>query len=179
MIPFSPNPVHSSKVTPLSSSLSYFIKKQLLLFFLLLIAAGCATSPKQPSPTAVEANKIKHELDTLTQLYEKKDTRFFSHMHLAGVAPPLFKGSALFKESIQHDFDTFSEIKMNIKITQIEIKQDAISTGIYWEGAWKMNNDAPPLKQSGNALFIFSREPPSVLMEIRGESPFGVFQKNK
>jgi len=177
MIPFLPNLEHSSKVTLLSSSLSYFIKKQSRLLFLVLILTSCATSLKDASSTAIESERIRQALDTLTALYEKKETSFFSHLH------PLFKWPAFFKESVQHDFETVSEINMTIKITRLEITKEAVFTSIYWEGTWK--DETPPvtvsltlpLRQSGNALFIFSTASPPLLMEIRGESPFGVFQK--
>ncbi len=175
MIHFSPNLPHSSKVSTLSSSLSYFIQKHTLLFFLLLLTfsmtAGCATSLKPSSPSAVEAKNIRQELETLSALYQDKTTAFFSHIS------PSFKGPADFKEAIQHDFDTFAKIKMNIRITRIEITKEAILTGVYWEGIWEVPEKALPLRQSGNALFIFSTDAPRQLIEIRGESPFGVFQK--
>ncbi|MBI3598548.1 MAG: hypothetical protein HY201_03745 [Nitrospirae bacterium] len=135
------------------------------------IATSCATSPTQPSGVAIEAEKIRQELAALTALYEERNNQFFSHLH------PLLEGSAFFKESVQHDFETFSEIKMNIKITRLEIRKEDVWTSVYWEGTWKVISDASPLLQSGQALFIFSAESPPRLMETRGESPFGVFQK--
>ena len=175
MIHFSPDTSHSSKVSTLSSSLSYFIQKQALLFFLLLFTfsstIGCADSLKASSPSAFEANNIRQELETLSALYQDKTTAFFAHIGSS------FKGPVFFKESVQHDFDTFSEIKLNIKMTRIEITKEAVLTLVYWEGIWEFPEKALPLRQSGNALFIFSTDAPRQLIEIRGESPFGVFQK--
>ncbi len=167
MIPFLPNPTHSTKVSILPSIL--------LLFFLALLAGGtiisCATSPKAPSPSAIQAKNIEQELSALTQLYEKKDNQFFAHLH------SLFKWPAFFKESVQHDFETFSEIKMRLKMTRLDITKENLKAGIYWEGSWETSS-VLPLQQSGQALFIFSADSPPRLLEIRGESPFGVFQKN-
>ena len=179
MIHFLPNPAHSTKVSAPLSSLSC-VKRDFLLFGLLLIACGtvasCATALKQPSPVAVKADEIEQELETLTISYQEKEaTTFFSRMH------PLFKWPPFFKESVEHDFAIFSEIKMNMKISRIEIASESVKTGIYWEGNWKKSSTglgAPPLRQSGQAIFIFSTESPPRLLEIRGESPFGVSQKS-
>jgi hypothetical protein len=147
-----------------------------LPLFILLIGAAlssCGAHQKALSPVAMKAGKIKSVLHQLIERYEKKDENLFlSSLH------PEFKGSSLSKEAILYDFRTFSEIKIRVEPTRIEIAKDLSSIEAHWEGVWTANA-SPPIRQSGRALFIFSEEASPQLLEIRGESPFGLFQRKE
>jgi hypothetical protein len=178
MFSFLTKPVHYNKLSLSASSLSYLLIRRFFLSLSILwiaaVVASCAASRQALSPVAMKAQKIELELKNLAKLYEKRDeSQFFSSLH------PLFKESSFSKESIQHDFKTFSEIKIGMEPTQVEITKEGVFIEVYWEGAWATNSVSSPLRQSGHALFIFSAEDPHRLLEIRGESPFGLFQKKE
>jgi hypothetical protein len=147
-----------------------------LPLFILLIGAtlsSCGAHQQTLSPVAMKAGKTKLVLHQLIERYEKKDENLFlSSLH------PELKGSSLSKEAISYDFRTFSEIKMRVEPTRIEIANDSAFIESYWEAVWTANA-SPPIRQSGRALFIFSGEESPQLLEIRGESPFGLFQRKE
>jgi len=93
---------------------------------------------------------------------------------------PSFQQVSLFKEQIRHDFTTFSEINVTMKIIRVDKTPSEISTSIYWEGTWKEKTgdtllppSASPLHQSGHALFLWNLDEVPRLLEIRGDAPWG------
>ncbi|MEK7286911.1 MAG: hypothetical protein AAB035_06400 [Nitrospirota bacterium] len=120
----------------------------------------------------MKAKTIERELNALTNLYEKKDAAQFSaSLH------PSFLWSSFSKEVMAEDFKTFSEIQIKMRPLQMEMRPDVTLAQVTWEGIRKGDPLTASVRQSGNALFVFSVEEPPRLVEIRGENPFGLFQK--
>ncbi len=143
------------------------------LFFLFLItgsvSTGCETIPKAPSPLAASVSKIDHVLRYIGEAYENKDeTRLLLYFDSS------FPDLPLLKERVGGDFKVFSEIKMNMKISRVDVTHEAILTGVYWEGVWKTETKEEPLLQSGYALYRFSKDDPPRILEIRGDVPWGM-----
>ncbi len=117
----------------------------------------------------MKVHKVEQAIRGLAEAYEKRDeTRFTLHLD------PSFPDTPLFKEQVGRDFKTFSEIKMRMRISRVEVTKDAILTGVYWEGEWKTKTGEEPLRQSGYALFSFSTDDPPRLLEGRGDVPWGM-----
>lgn len=114
------------------------------------------------------------KLNELVALYENKDEK-----QLILALGPSFQWTSFPREAVSADFETFSEIKIKVKLLQVEIKKDSMFAQIYWEGRWTQNEASGFLSQSGNALFIFDAEGRPGLLEIRGESPFGISMSQK
>lgn len=89
---------------------------------------------------------------------------------------PSFKSLPTFKEQVLRDLARFSEIKIDMKIDRVEVREGAISTAVHWDGSWKTAPGAIPLEKKGHALFVWTTGENPLLLEIRGDPPFGVSQ---
>lgn len=142
-----------------------------LLALLFLFSAGCATTPTKPSPVAEQVDRIRQALVSITESYEKKDEKnFLSRLD------PSFKSLPSFKEQVLKELATFSEINIDMKIDRIEVQTGSISTAVHWGGVWKGAPGTPPLEKKGHALFVWTTGEDPLLLEIRGDPPFGIFQ---
>jgi hypothetical protein len=146
----------------------------LILFFVLFLVtvngmAGCAATPAPPSPIAIQASRIQEAVEAIQKGFEQKEEKeLFSYFD------PSLREIAALKTQIQNDFNRFKTIKMEMKVSHIEVTTNAVSAGIYWEGTWKAAAEAMPIHQSGHALFRFSNEDPPTLLEVRGDRPWGI-----
>jgi hypothetical protein len=131
---------------------------------------GCAGTPKPPSPLAAQINRVEQTLQQMTESYRNKDRAGLSH-HL----DPAFSHRSILEEQIQNDFDAFSEIAIKMNVVRIHSTKEATWATVYWEGVWTpVTGSAPPLYQSGHALFGFSKDDSPRLLEMRGDAPWGV-----
>lgn len=108
---------------------------------------------------------------SITESYEKKDEKKF-----LSSLDPSFKPLPSFKEQLLKDWATFSETKIDMKIDRVEVRQESISTAVHWGGVWKREPGAPPLEKKGHALFVWTTGETPLLLEIRGDPPFGIIQ---
>lgn len=143
----------------------------LLLFLVFFFVGACASAPAKPSPVAEQVDRIRQALASITESYEKKDEKkFLSNLD------PSFKSLPIFKEQVLKDLTTFSEIDLDVKVDRVEVREGSISTAVHWGGVWKTAPGALPLEKKGHALFVWSTGETPLLLEIRGDPPFGVFQ---
>ena len=142
-----------------------------LLPLLFLFFAGCATTPTKPSLVAEQVDRIRQALVSITESYEKKDEKKF----LAGLDPS-FKSLPSFKDQVLKDLATFSEMNIDMKIDRVEVQAGSISTVVHWGGVWKGAPGSPSLEKKGHALFVWTTGEDPLLLEIRGDPPFGIFQ---
>lgn len=138
----------------------------LLLFF---FSSGCATTPSKPSAVAEQVEHVRQALTEMTASYEKKDEAAFF-----AAVDPSFQSSPALKEQVPKDWKAFSDISVEIKIDRVEIREGAITTAVHWGGIWKTAASAPPLEKKGHALLVWTTGEQPLLLEIRGEAPFGI-----
>lgn len=144
---------------------------RVFLSLLFLFFAGCATTPTQPSPVAEQVDRIRQAVVSITESYEKKDEKKF-----LSSLDPSFKSLPSFKEQVLKDLATFSEMNIDMKIDRVEVRAESISTAVHWGGVWKREPGAPPLEKKGHALFVWTTGETPLLLEIRGDPPFGIIQ---
>ena len=142
-----------------------------LLLLVLFFFEACATTPTKPSPVAEQVDRIRQALASITESYEKKDEKKF-----LSTLDPSFKSLPSFKEQIQRDLTAFSEMKVDLKIDRVEVREGEISTAVHWGGTWKTSMGAPPLEKKGHAIFVWTSGENPLLLEIRGDPPFGIFR---
>ncbi len=131
---------------------------------------GCTGTPKPPSPLALQINRVEQTLQQITESYRNKD-----RAGLSRYLDPAFPHRSILEEQTQNDFDAFSEITIKMNVVRAHSTKEAIWTTVYWEGVWTpITESAPPLHQSGHALFGFSKDDPPRLFEIRGDAPWGI-----
>lgn len=138
---------------------------------LLSFAAACATAPTKPSPVAEQVDRIRQAVASITESYEKKDEKKF-----LSSLDPSFKSLPSFKEQVLQDLATFSEIDIDMKIDRVEVREGSISTAVHWGGVWKGAAGTPPLEKKGHALLVWTSGETPLLLEIRGDPPFGIFR---
>jgi len=144
-----------------------------LLFLVLFFFLGaCATTPTKPSPVAEQVDRIRQALGSITESYEKKDEKKF-----LSALDPSFKSLPSFKEQVLKDLTTFSEINIDMKIDRVEVREGSVSTAVHWDGVWKTAAGASPLEKKGHALLVWTTGENPLLLEIRGDPPFGIFQQ--
>ncbi len=158
--------LHSIKKQSASSPVS--LKPFFILFLIIgtLIGSptGCTTIPTPPSPLAVSVSRVEQAVQTIREAYEQKD-----ETKLLGQIDPSFPNLATLKTQIKNDFQ-FRSIKMEMRISRVDVTEEAIAAGVYWEGEW-INKE--PLRQAGYAVFRFNKEASPKLLEIRGDIPWG------
>jgi hypothetical protein len=120
---------------------------------------------------AEQVDRVRQALVSITESYEKKDEKKF-----LSSLDPSFKSLSSFKEQVLKDLATFSEMNIDMKIDRVEVREGSISTAVHWGGIWKMEPGAPPLEKKGHALFVWTTGEDPLLLEIRGDPPFGIFQ---
>jgi len=142
-----------------------------LFLLFLLFTAGCATTPTKPSPVAEQVDRVRQALVSITESYEKKDEKKFLSSFDAS-----FKSLPSYKEQVQKELMMFSEIDIDMKIDRVEVRAGSISTAVHWGGTWKEAPGVPPLEKKGHALFVWTTGENPLLLEIRGDPPFGMIQ---
>ena len=143
----------------------------LFLLLVLFFLEACASTPAKPSPVAEQVGRIRQALASITESYEKKDEKKF-----LSSLDPSFKSLPSFKAQVLKDLATFSEINLDMKVDRVEIREGSVSTAVHWDGVWKTAPGVPPLEKKGHALFVWTTGDAPLLLEIRGDPPFGVFQ---
>lgn len=142
------------------------------LCLLFIFFAGCATAPTKPSPVAEQVGRVRQALVSITESYEKKDEKKF-----LSSLDPSFQSLPAFKEQLLKDLDAFSEIKIDMKVDRVEVQAGSIATAVHWGGVWKGAPGSPPLEKKGHAVFVWTTGEAPLLLEIRGDPPFGIFQR--
>jgi uncharacterized protein YktA (UPF0223 family) len=117
-----------------------------------------------------EATHLREVIQEITKAYEQKDgKRFFANLD------PSFHQLERFKNRINRDFENFSTADIQMTIEQIRIEQESLVTMVLWKGDWTSLQDAPPLRKRGHAVFRWTADENLRLLEIKGNTPFGVF----
>lgn len=141
----------------------------LLLFPFFFLLGGCSTTPTKSSPIAEQVKQVRQALDELAESYNKKEEAgFFSKLD------PSFQSLVSLKSRVQSDHRRFAEIKIDFKIDRVEVREKSTSTAVRWGGSWKSAAQSAPVLKKGHAIFVWNAGEKPLLIEIRGDAPFGI-----
>ncbi len=142
---------------------------------LLIVVSGlfwsCASEQKKPTPVTIKVGQIQKTLSELGEAYVKKDKeRFFAEVDPASISMPILEDRVL------GDFKHYSKAELSLRIHRVELGESTFRTSVHWKGVWKSEADLPVLERSGKAIFILAASEDPKLINVLGDSPFGVFR---
>ncbi|MBN4054748.1 hypothetical protein JYT87_03475 [Nitrospira defluvii] len=166
--------IFSSKLkkTFLFSEVRFY--RTIFVLFSLIVLCGCAGEQKRPSPVTKKVDGLQTVLTDIADAYGRKDTEGF----LAGIDTSSQAMRSLQDRVIQ-DFDHFSSAVLSLAIHRVEISDKALKTTIRWKGVWTSASDLLLLEKRGSAILFWTTSGEPKLIDVRGESPFGVFSKDQ
>lgn len=154
---------------------SFFSLKWLSHTVVLLLSISllwsCATDNKKPNPVSTKIAPVRTAISSLAESYEKKDKEaFFAELD------PSSESLRSLRNRVVQDFEHFSKVDISITIDRVEIKETSLKTAVRWRGVWTEGPNLPPLEKRGNAIFQWAATDDPKLIEIHGESPFGIYR---
>ncbi len=160
----------SQFVKPCSVFLDKFSQTFLIVLPLVLLWA-CSGDQKKPSPVTKKVDGIQIVLNGLADAYGRKDKEAF----LSRIFTPPESDGSLRDRAVQ-EFEHFSHADLSMTIRRMEISEEALKTRVRWKGVWMSDSGAPLLKKKGDAVLFWTRTGELKLMDVRGESPFGILR---
>ncbi|NKB81586.1 MAG: hypothetical protein GKS05_06825 [Nitrospirales bacterium] len=130
---------------------------------------GCASTktPKYPEDHA-RFERIVEVIDSLRQAYVEKNDSAARELFL-----PLDNLKQLDVE-IQRDFQTYSQITLDLSIERITIRDDQILVNIRWQGEWTEESNAPVTQANGHGILHWRGRQVILLAGVEGDIPFGM-----
>ena len=138
------------------------------LIVLAVVVVGCPSKTIRYPAEHERLLRIDHALDSLRNAYQRKDRSGFQSMLL-----PLDQLDEL-KRQADMDFDTFSDITLELKIERVVIEKDNIDVLIHWQGTWKRDADDMGIRQRGYARLQWVGRHSILLRSAQGDLPFGM-----
>ena len=132
------------------------------------ILSGCPNKGPQYPEDHARFERIAEAVDTLHQAYISHDIEATRELLL-----PLETLEA-WEQSIQRDFQTYSEISLDLLIERILIKGDLISVLISWQGEWKRTPEDKGQRARGHGILHWSGRNVILLSAVEGDLPFGM-----
>ncbi len=143
----------------------------LLLAFCLLalsIISGCAGNVILSD----DAMRIRNTVDMVNQLkglYEQHDEGMLTLFSAEYISE---RGM---KDAILQDMEKFNTISLNIFIDRIVIDKDMGNVTVHWKGSW--GDSIKTFREGGSAVIVIRYGDGLRVMDIKGESPFGITQR--
>ena len=147
---------------------SIFVTSVWALICVVAFLASCSSKePRYPEDHA-RFERIAEAVKTLQQAYIGQDSETIKSLLL-----PLDTLYA-WEQEIQRDFQTFSDISLDLSIERILIEGDLISVYVSWQGDWKQEGQDKSLKTRGHGVLHWSGTHVILLSGIGGDLPFGM-----
>ncbi len=168
-LPYNPHVKNNLHETNRTSPFS-----QVLFLFLLFFFSSCASSPQKPSPVVTQVERIQKVLDTFSKAYQNRDENLlFSRLDSEA------KGLALIREAVLADFKQKPTVSLVFEINRVETQEASFQTMVHWEAAWKKSKNRDPVKKQGEVILVWINPEKPSLVEVRGDSPFGVITRSQ
>ncbi len=133
-----------------------------------IVLPGCKKKgPRYPEDHA-RFERITEVVDTLHQAYISHDIETTRELLL-----PLETLQA-WEQGIQRDFETYSDISLDLLIERILIQGDLISVFISWQGEWKRTPEDKGMRARGHGILHWSGTHVILLSAVEGDLPFGM-----
>ncbi len=145
---------------------------QLLILLLSLALFGaCASDKKKPSPIATTVSQIQKNLSSLAIAYSNKDENgFFGGLDPSSDALDLVRTRTL------RDFEHFNSSEIAFVLERVEAEAGRLKTVVRWKGVWVQKLNVSSIEKRGKAIFFWNDASDPKMIEVRGDSPFGVFR---
>ena len=138
------------------------------LLCVVAVLANCSSKePRYPEDHA-RFERIAEAVKTLQQAYIAQDSETIKSLLL-----PLDTLYA-WEQEIQRDFQTYSDISLDLSIERILIEGDLISVYVSWQGDWKQEGQEQILNTRGHGVLHWSGTHVILLSGIGGDLPFGM-----
>ena len=133
-----------------------------------IVLSGCPKKgPRYPEDHA-RFERITEAVSTLQEAYISHDSETTKDLLL-----PL-DTLQTWEQGIQRDFQTYSDINLDLSIERILINGDLISVFISWQGEWKRTPEGKGLKARGHGILHWSGTHVILLSAVEGDLPFGM-----
>ena len=139
-----------------------------LLFFLLSIISGCAGNVIL-SDDSMRIRKTVDMVNDLKANYEQHDDHILTMFSAEYLSKPEMKNAIL------QDIEKFNTISLNIFIDRIVIDKDMGNVTVHWNGSW--GDSIKTFREGGSAVIVIRYGDGLRVMDIKGESPFGITQR--
>ncbi len=152
--------------TGLTPPFSFLLLAACLL--LLSIISGCAGNVILSD----DSMRIRKTVDMVNELkanYEQHDDQILSMFSAEYLSKPEMKNAIL------QDMEKFNTISLNIFIDRIVIDKDMGNVTVHWNGSW--GDSKKTFREGGSAVIIIRYGDGLRVMDIKGESPFGITQR--
>ena len=123
--------------------------------------------PRYPEDHA-RFERIAEAVKTLQQAYIAHDSDTTKSLLL-----PLDSLEAWERE-IERDFQTYSDITLDLSIERILIEGDQISVYVSWQGEWKETSEDKGVRARGHGVLHWSGTHVILLSGVGGDLPFGM-----
>ena len=133
-----------------------------------MVLTGCPKKgPHYPEDHA-RFERIAEAVDALHQAYISHDLET-----TRGLLLPLETLEA-WEQKVQRDFQTYSDIALDLTIERILIKGDLISVFVTWQGEWKRTPEDKGMTARGHGILHWSGTHVILLSAVEGDLPFGM-----
>jgi hypothetical protein len=130
---------------------------------------GCSSEPPKPSAENVKATAALGKLEAMRKAYTALDLKGVLDL----VSQNYKGGFSDFSGRVRKDTENFKKVEMKVFIDRVELSKDDVGVVFHWFGEW-WDNDGKKTEGRGNAVFHFSDDEKMLLMDITGDSPFGI-----
>ncbi len=135
---------------------------------LLSIISGCAGNVILSD----DSMRIRKTVDMVNELkanYEQHDDHILTMFSAEYLSKPEMKNA------ISHDMEKFNTISLNIFIDRIVFDKDMGNVTVHWNGSW--SDSKKTFREGGSAVIVIRYGDGLSVMDIKGESPFGITQR--
>jgi len=136
---------------------------------LIITMYGCGSEPPKPSAENVKANAALGKLEAMRKAYIARDMQGV----LDHVSPDLKGGFAELSGRVRKDMEMFEKVELRVFIDRVELSKGEVAVVFHWFGDW-WDEQGKKTEGRGNAVFRFTDDEKMLLMDVTGDSPFGI-----
>jgi hypothetical protein len=134
----------------------------------MVLLLGCASDPPRYPEDHRRFERIVEAVETLRTAYIQHDDQATESLLL-----PL-DTLEIWAQGVRKDFQTYSDITLDLSIERIAINGDSISVFVSWQGVWKRPTEDFGLKARGNGILHWTGRQVILLSRVEGDLPFGM-----
>ena len=140
----------------------------LILLCLTEFLVSCSSDPPRYPESHARFERIVEAVRSLQNAYMAQNQEGIKDLLL-----PL-ETLERWERGIQRDFQTYSDIEIDLSIDRMVINGDLISVLISWQGEWKESPEKQSVKERGHGTLHWSGTHVILLTGVEGDLPFGM-----
>ena len=149
-------------------ALAYSLVLTCLILCSGVLLQGCSSNAPRYPEDHERFERIVEAVKTLQKAYIEHDEQTTANLLL-----PL-ENLETWEKEVQRDFQTYSDIALDLSIDRIFIEGDLISVYISWQGEWKRTSTDTGLKARGHGILHWNGTHVILLSGVEGDLPFGI-----